>query len=208
MISCSDEYKRRTEAENYILDTQPFGYAFRARAACHKDLLAIGNGWCNYMSFTDNIAFVSYQPLPALAMLCSIIDVWRDCFKLTEYCKKYVSRGWNADDLFDLNINISCLVFLGKDYSAEFRSNGSYPECNPPLGDTKKRADELVSAGIIRRDLLNEMFNVGLLDMLRVWRSERRYSTAVAICDDIEKYGMYHTNDINVWLHGGSSCKR
>nr|DAP39316.1 MAG TPA: protein of unknown function (DUF1803) [Caudoviricetes sp.] len=86
--------------------------------------------------------------------------------------------------------------------------NGMFPPSNPPLGDIDARVDELIDNGVIDRDMFNQCVDAGLLDDLKEWRSERRYTTSIAICDDIEKYTGYRTINANVWMHGASTAKR
>ena len=115
----------------------------------------------------------------------------------------------NAPDyLISRILRTEFLVFVGRDFSCAYLGNGVFPPSNPTLGDIDVRADELINNGVIDRDMFNECVEAGLLDDLKAWRSERRFTTSIAICDDIERFAGYRTINANVWLHGNSTAKR
>ena len=117
-------------------------------------------------------------------------------------------RQNTPDCLISRILKTEFLVFVGKDFSCAYMGNGVFPPSNHPLGDIDARVDELIDNGVIDRDMFDECVDAGLLDDLKEWRSERRYTTSIAICDDIEKYSGYRTLNANVWMHGASTAKR
>lgn len=209
--TASDKNKKRIEAVEYILSHNAFGAAYRARYMLMVDTNAISAGWCDYMSLNDCVRFDAFQPLPNLSMLCSVIDVWSDCIKKTPYFRDWSSRAGaqnKPDVLISRILKTEFLVFVGRHFSCAYMGNGLFPTYNPPLGDIDVRADELINNSVISREMFNECVDAGLLDDLKKWRSERRYTSSIAICDDIEKYSGYRTLNANVWMHGASTAKR
>lgn len=211
ILTASDKYKRRIAAEEYILSHNAFGAAYRARLALKQDTLAIAAGWCDCMSLNDCVRFDCFQTLPNLSMLCSVIDVWSDCIKKTPYFKCWSARGEaqnTPDCLINRILKTEFLVFVGKDFSCAYMGNGMFPPSNHQLGDIDARVDELIDNGVIDRDMFDQCVDAGLLDDLKQWRRERRFTTSIAICDDIEKYSGYRTLNANVWINGASTAKR
>ena len=133
--------------------------------------------------------------------------------KKTPYFKDWSARGGGGrqntpDCLISRILKTEFLVFVGKDFSCAYMGNGAFPPSNHPLGDIDARVDELIDNGVIDRDMFDECVDAGLLDDLKEWRSERRYTTSIAICDDIEKYSGYRTLNANVWMHGAPTMQR